>query len=122
MPRVLLYSLVLLTVAESSFRPLVLSTAASSSRLLLVNSWLALSAPGGVDHRHQIVGAEARSMNCLAASFDALRPAEARVQVVDHHDVDAAVERLLVGPDVRLDRRGGEQRPVVALDRNVDHA
>ena len=38
MSRVRLYSLVLFAVAESSLRPCVLSTAASSSCLLLVNS------------------------------------------------------------------------------------
>ena len=42
------------------------------------------------------------------------------MEIVDDHDVDAAVERLLVRPDVRLDRRRREQRAIGALDRNVD--
>ena len=59
-------------------------------------------------------------MNCFAATLHALRAAEPRVQIVDHHHVDAAVERALVGLHVGLDRRRGEQRAVGALDRNVD--
>ena len=73
MSRVRLYSLVLLAVAESSFRPIVLSTAASSSRLLLVNSWLASLAPGGVHDRHQVVGAEAPLDELLRRDLHARR-------------------------------------------------
>ncbi len=73
MSRVRLYSLVLLAVAESSLRPIVLSTAASSSRLLLVNSWLALLAPGGVHDGHQIVGAETALDELLGGRLDARR-------------------------------------------------
>ena len=119
MSRVRLYSPIRFAVAESSLRPLDLSTAASSSRLLLVNSWLALLAPCGVHDRHQVVGAEAALDELLGRHLHALRSAEARVQVVDHHHVDAPVERSLVRLHVGLDRGGGEQRPIGALDGNV---
>jgi hypothetical protein len=42
------------------------------------------------------------------------------VKFVEQHDVDAALERLRVGLDVGLDRRGGEERALAALDRNID--
>ena len=45
---------------------------------------------------------------------------ELHVQVVEHDDVDAAVERAGVGLDVGLDRLGREERPLDALDRDVD--
>ena len=52
--------------------------------------------PGGVHDRHQIVGAEVPLDELLRRRFHARRAAEARVQIVDDHDVDAAVERPLV--------------------------
>ena len=76
--------------------------------------------PGGVHDGHQVVGAEAPLDELLRRGLDALRAAEPRMQIVDDHDVDAAVERTLVGLHVRLDRRVREERPVGALDRDVD--
>ena len=42
------------------------------------------------------------------------------MQVVEDDDIDAAVELPLVGAHVGFDRRFGEQRPLQALDRQVD--
>ena len=55
-----------------------LSTAASSSRLLLVNSWLSSGAPAGVDDRHQVVGAEVALDELPRRALHALRAAEPR--------------------------------------------
>ena len=74
---------------------------------------------GGVNDRHQIVGAQAALDELLPRRLDALRASEPRVQVVDHHHVHPAVERTLVRLHVRLDRRGREQRTIRPLDRNV---
>jgi hypothetical protein len=64
---------------------------------------------GRVHDRHQIVGAEAPLDELARRDLHALAAAEARVQVVDHHHVDAAVERALVGLDVGFDRRRRER-------------
>ena len=69
MSRVRLYSPIRFAVAESSLRPLVLSTAASSSLLLLVNSWLALLAPAVCTIAIRSFAPRRRSMNCFAAIF-----------------------------------------------------
>ena len=76
---------------------------------------------GGVHDGHQIVGAEPPLDELLGGRLHSNRAPEPRVQIVDHHDVDAAVERLLVRLHVGLDRRLGEERPIGALDRDVDH-
>ena len=70
--------------------------------------------------RHEIVGAEPPLDELLRGAFHARRPAEVRVVIVDHHHVDAAVERTLVRLHIGLDRIGLEQRAIRALDRNVD--
>ncbi len=51
-------SSILFSVDERSLRPMNLSTACSSSRGLLVKSWPASTAPAGVDHRGDVVGAD----------------------------------------------------------------
>ncbi len=41
------------------------------------------------------------------------------MEIVDHHDVDASVERCFIGPHVGFERGARVKRPVGALDRNV---
>ena len=58
-------------------------------------------------------------MNRRAAALHARRPREVGVQVVEHEQVDAPLD-VVVGLHVRLDRPVGEERPLGALDRDVD--
>ena len=75
--------------------------------------------PAGVDDRGEIVGAEVLLDEAARGGLHARRPREVGVHVVEHDQIDAALE-MLVGLHVRLDRLAGEQRPLGALDRNVD--
>ena len=56
-------------------------------------------------------------MNLRITSLTLLRVLELDVQIVEHDDVDAAVERPRVGLDVGLEGLRGEERTHGALDR-----
>ena len=79
-----------------------------------------LGRPGGMDNRHEVVGGQPALDELLRRRLHALGASKIRVVIVDDHHVDAAVEGLLVIPDVRLDRIGLEERTIRALDWNVD--
>src|SRR5262249_1433801 len=76
--------------------------------------------PAGVHHSHQIVGAKILLDELSGRVLDPLRAPEACMEIVNHHDVDAAIEWMLVSPDVGLNRKRGAERFVEALDRDVD--
>ena len=78
-----------------------------------------LGRPGGMDNRHEVVGGQPALDELLRRRLHALGASKIRVVIVDDHHVDAAVEGLLVIPDVRLDRIGLEERTIRALDRNI---
>jgi hypothetical protein len=73
-----------------------------------------------VNNRHQVVGAQVLLNELPRGDCHPLRAREVRVEIVDHHDVDTAVEGTLVRLHVRLDRFARIQRALVALDRHVD--
>ena len=72
-----------------------------------------------MDDRHQIVGPQLLLDELAHDAPDHLGVKRLDVQIVEHDDVDAPVERARVGHDVGLDRLGGEERPLEALDRDV---
>jgi hypothetical protein len=108
--------LVLGSVGDASFRPMNLSTEASSSRLLLVKSCsrpiaaVEITPSGSLAPRF-------RSMNCRSYLAPRCRACRVDMKVVEDQDVDAAVERMLVRLHVGLDRLRRKKRPLVALDR-----
>ncbi len=73
-----------------------------------------------VNHGHQVVGAQLVLDELAHRTADQLGVQRLHVQIVQHRHVDAAVERPRVGPDVRLDRLCGEERPFGAIDGNVN--
>ena len=79
-----------------------------------------VGAAAGVHDRREIVGADVALDELLRGQLDALRAQRRGVQIVEHDHVDAAVGGLQVVADVRLDRLRRKQRPLDALERNVD--
>ena len=73
-----------------------------------------------VDDRHQVVRAQLLLDELAHDAPDHQRMRGLDVQIVEHDDVDAAVEGARVGLDVGLDRLRREERPLDALDRDVD--
>ena len=83
--------------------------------------FLAVVAPSaGVHDRGKIVGADVALDELARGELDALGPQRRRMQVVEHDHVDAAVGGLHVVADVRLHRLRRKQRPLDALERDVD--
>jgi hypothetical protein len=74
-----------------------------------------------VHDRHQVVGGEAPFDELLRRGLHPRRPAEAGMQIVDDHDIDPAIDALVV-LHVGLNRVLLEQRTVRALHRDVDGA
>ncbi len=108
------------TVADGSLRPMNLSTAASSSRLLLVNSCAASLRPPVCTTAIRSFVAEAALDELPHRHLHLLRPKRIGVQIIQDDHVDAAIERLRVGAHVGLDRLLRKQRAIAAVDRDVD--
>ena len=87
---------------------------------MLVNSCARVAAAARVDDRHQVVRAEPLLDELARGPLDPIGAAEQRVEIVDHHDVDAPLEGARVGSDVGLDGLAGAERALEVLDGNVD--
>ena len=98
--------------------PTNVSTADSSNRLLLVNSWAgAFACVNTIAIRS--FAPRCRSMNRRAAFSRASGPIGVGIEVVQEDHVRAAVDAALVTLDIRLDRGGAGNRLAGRLDRNV---